>query len=88
MHTSVPLQLPQFKVPPQPSERLPQVALWAAQVVGVHGMFEQTLAVSDPQTFLGPHAPQSSVPLQPSEIVPHCAPSAAQVVGTQAPSPH
>jgi hypothetical protein len=30
------VQVPQFNVPPQPSASVPQFALWAAQLVGVH----------------------------------------------------
>jgi len=75
------LQLPQSSFPPQPSAMLPQLAPWAAQVVGSHA---QTLGMPPAPHFcpLG-QLPQLSMPPQPSESVPQSLPSAAHVVGTQ-----
>src|SRR5205823_2735200 len=81
-----PMQLPQLTVPPQPSLGVPQLALSAAQVVGLQA---QTLG-----TPVAPHAccaptqvPQSSTPPQPSMMVPQFLPAAAQVVGAQPQTP-
>jgi hypothetical protein len=76
--TKPPSQVPQLRVPPQPSETVPQTAFWAAQVV-----------VEQPQTFATPpppqvcgaeHVPQSTVPPQPSGIESQFLPCAAQIV--------
>jgi hypothetical protein len=68
------VHVPQFRVPPQPSEMFPQFLLCAAHVVGV----QQTFATQVPA-----HVPQSRAPPHPSEIVPQFAPCPAHVVGVQ-----
>jgi hypothetical protein len=81
-HVSDPVQVPQSRVPVQPSEIVPQFLPCAAHVVGVH---PHTFAVPPPPHVFGRvHDPQSSdcghVPLG---IVPHSALCAAHVVGVQ-----
>ena len=64
-------QLPQLRVPPQPSETLPQVLPKAAQVVGVQAPVPQTLEVPPPPQVCGlGHEPQLRVPPQPSDALP------------------
>jgi hypothetical protein len=67
-------QLPQFRVPPQPSGTLPQVAPAPAQVSGVqHCPFRQTWFVAQ--------LPQLIEPPQRLLWSPHTAPIAWQVTG-------
>jgi hypothetical protein len=85
-HVSCPVHIPQLRLPPHPSEGVPQFARSAAQVVG---MQPHRLGVPPPPHVVGPaHVPQSSVPPQLSDTVPHESPSDAQVAGTQGPAPH
>ena len=74
------LQVPQFKVPPQPLLGVPQFAPKAAQVVGVQ---LETHWLEPLQVRPLPQVPQANVPPQPSLGLPQLAPSAAQVVGVQ-----
>jgi hypothetical protein len=71
-------QLPQLKVPPQPSGREPHVALSALHVVG-----EQQACVPSHVCPVA-QSPQLKVPPQPSGMEPHAALCAAHVVGVQA----
>src|SRR5204863_6105477 len=74
-------QAPQVRVPPQPSEIVPQFFPWAAHVVAVQPP-PQTFATPPPAQVCGAvQAPQVSVPPQPSAIAPQFFPCAAQVVG-------
>ena len=71
------VQLPQFSVPPQPSETMPQLSPSAAHVVGTH-VVVQTLFV---QVWPMLHVPQLNVPPHPSGMLPQFFPCAAHVVG-------
>lgn len=75
------VQLPQLRVPPQPSEMDPQFLPWAAHVVGVQ------LPVQTLLTQVCPFAqvPQSRVPPQPLEALPQLNPRDAHVAGVQVP---
>jgi hypothetical protein len=80
------LQLPQFRVPPQPSLTLPQLAPAAAHVTGVQPHW---FGVPPPPHDSGAlHEPQLRAFPQPSETVPQSAPSSAQVFGVHGPTPH
>jgi hypothetical protein len=87
-HTSVSMQSAslthagvQLRVPPQPSEIVPQDAPRAAHVARVQ---PQTFAVPPPPQVSGAvQVPQSMVPPQPSDREPHSAPCPAQVVSEQ-----
>lgn len=72
-------QLPQLRVPPQPSGIVPQVLPCAAQVVG----WQQVLL--ERHTCPEGQAPHESDPPQPSDAVPQAAPTALHVAGWQAP---
>jgi len=72
VQVSVPEQLPQLRLPPQPLEMLPQFLPCAAQVVGVQ---PQTLAVPPPPQLLGlEQLPQLRLPPQPLEMEPQSLP--------------
>jgi hypothetical protein len=73
------LHLPQSRVPPQPSEVVPQFMPSPAHVTGVQPP-PQTLLV---QVCPAAQTPQSSVPPQPSEAVPQLKPRFVHVVGMQ-----
>jgi hypothetical protein len=79
---SSPVQVPQSRVPPQPSEMVPQFLPCAAHVVG---MQPHTFGVPPPPHVSGdPHDPQSSgCGHVPFGIVPQFLPCSAQVVGLQ-----
>jgi hypothetical protein len=77
-------QVPQVRTLPQPSETVPHVALFEAQVAGLHFPEPHVLAPPPPHVCEPAHVPHVRLPLQPSEIAPHVAPWAAHVVGTQA----
>ena len=62
----LPLQVPQVRVPLQPSGILPQFFPWAAQVVGVQVVVVVHLPLAL-QVELPEHVPQVNVPLQPSD---------------------
>ena len=77
---SVPGQVPQLSVPPQPLDGLPHVSPSELQVLGVQPHW---LAVPPPPQLCGEaQVPQLRVPPQPLPIVPQFAPAAAQVVQT------
>ena len=78
--TSLPVQLPQERVPPHPFGILPHIAFCAWQVVGVHGLHVLGVPLHRSPVW---HVPQESVPPQPSEMDPHLSPCAAQVVLVQ-----
>lgn len=65
-HVCGDVQVPQVRVPPQPSEIEPQFLPWAAQVVGV----QESMHVPLVQTWPLGQEPQLSVPPQPSLMVP------------------
>jgi len=71
-HSSPVEHVPQFRVPPHPSEIVPQVAPWAAQVVCWQQWFETQVCPLE-------HDPQK-VFRQPSKMSPQFAPCAAHVV--------
>src|SRR5262245_26149654 len=70
----------QSSMPPQPSGTMPQLALLAAHVVGVHPHW---FALPPPPHVLpgSRHSPQSIILPQPSDTMPHSAPSSGQVAG-------
>jgi hypothetical protein len=73
---ALPLQVPQWSVPPQSSEMLPQVAPWAVQVVGVQ-------QVPLKQVWPAGQLQVSVFPQSPFGIAPHFGACVAQVVGVQ-----
>ena len=62
------VHLPQLKVPPQPSEAVPQLKPSPEHVSGVQ---EETHPCVGAHCFPAGQLPQSIVPPQPSEAVPH-----------------
>jgi hypothetical protein len=67
--------VPQFTVPPQPSEIGPHSAPTLEQVRGVQEGTPQTFGVPPPPQMAGEvQVPQVSVPPQPSAITPQFAP--------------
>jgi len=73
------VQLPQFTVPPQPFEIVPQFAPLGHVVTGVQ---PQTLAVPPPPQVCGAvQLPQLTVPPQPFGIVPQFRPVRQEVFG-------
>jgi hypothetical protein len=78
------VHIPQWSMPPQPSDASPQSRPSDAHVFGVHGPAPHWLGAAAPHTCVGGHMPHMSVCPQPSDVVPQLAPCAAQVVGLQA----
>jgi hypothetical protein len=72
--------VPQLRVPPQPSEALPQWNPSWAHVLGVQAAAQTLFAHAWPAA----HVPQLRVPPQPSEALPQLNPSWAHVFGVQA----
>ena len=84
LHVCGLVQMPQRRVVAQPSESVPHVTLWAAQVVGVHAPTPQTLEVPLPPHVWEPvQVPQLREPPHPSAMMPQVLPWAEQVVGVQ-----
>jgi len=73
-------QVPQLRVPPQPSGIVPQS--FAGHVFGVHVCVMHTLFV---HVALTAHEPQASVPPHPSGMLPQFLPCDAHVVGVHPP---
>lgn len=80
VHVCPPAQVPQLRLPPQPSAALPQLNPSPEQLFGVQ--VEQTLPM---QLCPTPQVPQLRVPPQPSEAPPQLNPRPAHVFGVQGP---
>ena len=77
-HTLPPEQVPQFKIPPQPSLADPHSYPSSEQVFGMHGAVSQV-----PALHISPaeQVPQFIDPSHPSDHVPQSWPSERQVAG-------
>ena len=78
VHVCPPAQVPQLRLPPQPSAALPQLNPSPEQVFGVQ--VEQTLPM---QLCPTPQVPQLRVPPHPSETLPQFSPAGQLVAGVQ-----
>src|SRR5256885_6275537 len=81
-HVAGALQLPQFKIPLQPSPAGPQVRLCCAQVSGTQLDAHFPATPPPPQLCPAGQVPQGMVCPHPSAMVPQLFPCAMQVVGT------
>ena len=82
-----PLQLPQLRVPPQPSLASPHSSPNERQVSGVHGGGEGSTHTPPSHAWPLAQPPQFRVPAQPSLALPHSMPIDEQLSGTQGGGP-